>query len=34
MTTNGLIYKTAEPEVSNRVLRRFKKYVDYFIRVK
>jgi len=34
LTTNGIIYKPAEPEVSNRVLRTFKQYVQYFIRLK
>ena len=34
VTTNGIIYKPAEPEVSNRVIRRYQEYVKYFIRVK
>ena len=34
VTTNGVVYKFPEPEVSNRVLRSYSKYVDYFIRIK
>jgi len=34
LTANGLLYKTEEPEVSNRVLRIFKKYDKFFIRLK
>ncbi len=34
LTNNGVIYKVAEPEVSNRVLRKYQKHVDFFIRVK
>lgn len=34
VTTNGVVYKPPEPEVSNRVIRRFEKYKKYFVRVK